>query len=120
MLFRNMNLPPLREYRQACSVGLSAVRPLRQDAPDPHGWNFQPCSPPSYQAYGRMRALLAINESLALKPKRVLEIAAGDAALSATLALSGCSVTANDLRDQSFRASLSAVSNAYPIRVFSA
>ena len=68
-------------------MGLSAAYPFRsRDFSDLFGWKYKPGWAPSYAAYGRMRSLLAIEEALSLKPKRVLEVAAGGGGLSATLA----------------------------------
>jgi 2-polyprenyl-3-methyl-5-hydroxy-6-metoxy-1,4-benzoquinol methylase len=100
-------LPEYTLFRSVCGSGLSTVRPLRETAAaeDQWGWNFGSGWPPSYWAYGRMRAMTAVLEAAALKPKSVLEVAAGDAALSACLATTGCRVVANDLRgDQLARA----------------
>ena len=65
---------------------------------DVDGWNYGSAWPPSYGAFGRLRVLTTLNSVLALKPRRVLEVAAGDGALSACLAARGVSVAANDLR----------------------
>ena len=67
---------------------------------DAFGWNYGSVRPPSYWAYGRLRALITLAPSRTLleasTPSRVLEVAAGDAALSACLAKEGHLVTAND------------------------
>ena len=90
---------PWDRFDRACREGLSAVRPLRtRDLEDAYGWNFGTAVPPSYWAYGRMRALLAIEETLALPGKTLVELAAGDAALCAVAAEAGRKVVANDLR----------------------
>jgi len=65
---------------------------------DVDGWNYGAAWPPSYGAFGRLRVLTTLARALALKPRRVLEVAAGDGALSACLAAHGISVTVNDLR----------------------
>ena len=65
---------------------------------DADGWNFGSAWPPSYGAFGRLRVLATLERALALKPRRVLEVAAGDGSLSACLAARGISVTVNDLR----------------------
>lgn len=93
-------LPEYSLFRDVCHHGLSQVRPLRETAADNDqwGWNFGSGWPPSYWAYGRMRALMTLLEAAALHPKSVLEVAAGDGALSACLASKGCQVAANDLR----------------------
>jgi hypothetical protein len=51
--------PEYSLFRAVCSHGLSEVRPLRKEAAahDEWGWNFGSGWPPSYWAYGRMRAL---------------------------------------------------------------
>jgi 2-polyprenyl-3-methyl-5-hydroxy-6-metoxy-1,4-benzoquinol methylase len=65
---------------------------------DVNGWNYGSAWPPSYGAFGRLRVLTTLESALALKPVRVLEVAAGDGALSACLAARGISVAVNDLR----------------------
>ena len=72
---------------------------------------------PSYWAYGRLRALLALGKSLALRPKRVLEVAAGDAALCACLQETGCDVSANDLRQEHIEQSVARFRNCSQIRI---
>ena len=93
-------LPDYALFRGVCDRGLSQVRPLRESAAanDQWGWNFGSGYPPSYWAYGRMRALMTLLEASALNPKSALEVAAGDGALCASLASKGCRVAANDLR----------------------
>jgi 2-polyprenyl-3-methyl-5-hydroxy-6-metoxy-1,4-benzoquinol methylase len=93
-------LPTYALFKTTCEVGLSAVRPLTESARqnDAGGWNYGSAWPPSYGAFGRWRALSTLERVLALKPRRVLEVAAGDAALSACLAARGISVAVNDLR----------------------
>jgi 2-polyprenyl-3-methyl-5-hydroxy-6-metoxy-1,4-benzoquinol methylase len=100
-------------FEQVCRSGLSAVRPLLPSAAanDASGWNYGSARPPSYWAYGRLRALLTLKMAKALGPKRVLEVAAGDAALSACLERSGCEVMANDLRREHLETSLSQFEN---------
>jgi 2-polyprenyl-3-methyl-5-hydroxy-6-metoxy-1,4-benzoquinol methylase len=44
-----------------------------------------------------MRALLALRDAQSFKPKRVLEVAAGDGSLCSCLSLDGCETVANDL-----------------------
>ena len=73
--------------------------------------------PPSYWAYGRLRALLGLGESLALRPQRVLEVAAGDAALCACLEQAGSDVTANDLRRDNLEQSVANFRNRNQIRL---
>src|SRR5260370_39489875 len=81
-------LPDYELFRSACQSGLSVVRPLTQGARtgDVFGWNFGSGWPPSYEAFGRMRVLATLQQALALRPNRVLEVAAGDCALGACLA----------------------------------
>ena len=74
-------------------------------------WNFAEGWPPSYSAFGRMRALLSVQQASGLRPRRMLEIAAGDGSLSAVLAAAGCEVVANDLRGQHLRQNLKAFTN---------
>jgi 2-polyprenyl-6-hydroxyphenyl methylase/3-demethylubiquinone-9 3-methyltransferase len=106
-------------FRTVCSEGLSAIRPLRngfEKKDDQWGWNYGSGWPPSYWAYGRMRALLALLEASALKPKRVLEVAAGDAALSACLAMNGSTAFANDLRAENLANAVSNFTNSESIQ----
>jgi 2-polyprenyl-3-methyl-5-hydroxy-6-metoxy-1,4-benzoquinol methylase len=58
-----------------------------------------------------MRALLALMEASSINPRRVLEVAAGDAALSACLQHRGASAVANDLREEGLRSALSRFTN---------
>lgn len=90
-------LPESKLYYQICADGLQVVRPL-QKPPHPH-WESGAALPPSYMAYGRLRALATLQYARQLlhPSSRILEVAAGDAALSACLAEDGHSVTANDL-----------------------
>jgi 2-polyprenyl-3-methyl-5-hydroxy-6-metoxy-1,4-benzoquinol methylase len=112
-------LPDYALFRSVCSSGLSKIRPLRNGASrkdDAWGWNYGSGWPPSYWAYGRMRAMLTLLEASALKPKTVLEVAAGDAALSACLATMGCSASANDLRAENLANAVANFTNAESIR----
>jgi 2-polyprenyl-3-methyl-5-hydroxy-6-metoxy-1,4-benzoquinol methylase len=109
-------------YQSVCQRGLSVVRPLSSGyEDDAYGWNYGSARPPSYWAYGRLRALITLARARTLlnaaTPSRVLEVAAGDAALSACLALEGHQVTANDLREENLRASVECFSNASRIRL---
>lgn len=111
--------PDYKLYRSVCSGGLSKIRPLRNGASpkeDPWGWNYGSGWPPSYWGYGRMRAMMTLLEASALAPKTVLEVAAGDAALSACLATMGCTVAANDLRAENLANAVANFSNAASIR----
>jgi hypothetical protein len=81
------NFPEYPVFAQSCRRGLSTVYPFKQGvADDLYGWKFGARWPPSYWAFGRMRALLAIHDALLLKPRRALEVAAGDGGVSASLA----------------------------------
>ena len=84
---------------------------------DPDGWKFGQRCPPSHPAFGRMRALIALEDALALKPRRALEIAAGGGGLSVRLAASGCEAVVNDLREEVIRRSLAEFSNGEAVRV---
>lgn len=64
-----------------------------------------------------MRALLAEADALECRPRRVLEVAAGDGALCAVLAAHGCEVTANDLRTENLEQDLARFTNAAAVRV---
>jgi 2-polyprenyl-6-hydroxyphenyl methylase/3-demethylubiquinone-9 3-methyltransferase len=55
---------------------------------------------------------------MALQAGSVLEVAAGDAALSACLASKQCSVAANDLRGEHLQAAVGAFTNGHEIRLF--
>src|SRR4051812_43292019 len=68
-------------------------------------------------AYGRMRALLTLAEAARLKPARVLEVAAGDAALNACLERDGARVVANDLRADILRKALANFTNGNLISI---
>lgn len=110
-------------YQSVCNNGLSVVRPLAPvRAEDPYGWNYGSAQPPSYWAYGRLRALMALSQARQLlaktpAPSCVLEVAAGDAALSACLAVDGHHVTANDLLEDNLRNSVAHFSNAADIHI---
>lgn len=84
---------------------------------DPEGWKFGRRYPPSHPAFGRMRALLAVQDALLFKPRRALEIAAGGGGLSVRLAASGCEVVVNDLREEVIRRSLGEFTNSDGIRI---
>lgn len=106
-------------YLQTCKSGLSSIRPLLDAAraADRQGWNFGAACPPSYFAFGRYRALLTLDLCLKFRPKRVLEIAAGDGALCASLNyFCGCQPTANDLRGDNLTASLQCFLNSSAVR----
>ncbi len=105
--------PSPKLFEQVCRSGLSTVRPLLPSAAasDQFGFNYGSTRPPSYSAYGRLRALLTLRMAMALDPKRVLEVAAGDAALSACLARTGCEVMVNDLRRDHLESSVSQFEN---------
>jgi len=112
-------LPSYMVFRAACQSGLSVVRPLRESARahDRNGWNYGSGWPPSYAAFGRMRVLATLEQALALRPRRVLEVAAGDGSLSACLAAEGVTVFANDLRAENLREALLNFENADKINL---
>ncbi len=89
-------LPDYELFRSACQSGLSVVRPLTQSARTGvvFGWNFGSGWPPSYEAFGHMRVLVTLRQALALRPHRLLEVAAGDGKLCACLAARGATVFA--------------------------
>lgn len=107
-------LPTFIRFHEVCRDGLSIVRPLVAHARigDARDWNFGPVSAPSYEAYGRLRALMAFEHAVARQPRRVLEIAAGDGALSASLAAYGAEVVANDLRSDALERALTQFTTA--------
>jgi 2-polyprenyl-3-methyl-5-hydroxy-6-metoxy-1,4-benzoquinol methylase len=106
-------LPTYELFRTVCESGLSVVRPLTPDARkrDAYGWNFGSGWPPSYEAFGRMRALATLQRALELQPNRVLEIAAGDGSLSACLAANGATAFANELREEALMGALKTFKN---------
>ncbi len=110
---------PSDQVQTVMSSGLSAIRPMRSpNVDDPDGWNFGSARMPSYQAYGRMRAVYSVIEAERLRPQRVLEIAAGDGALCASLQHRlGCQVFANDLRVDNLRKCLEAFSNGSQVKI---
>jgi 2-polyprenyl-6-hydroxyphenyl methylase/3-demethylubiquinone-9 3-methyltransferase len=93
-------LPDYSLFKTVCEAGLSAVRPMTPAAArlDPDGWNYGSAWPPSYGAFGRLRVLATLQRVIALAPRRVFEVAAGDGALGACLAAKGIEVVVNDLR----------------------
>jgi 2-polyprenyl-3-methyl-5-hydroxy-6-metoxy-1,4-benzoquinol methylase len=112
--------PSYRSFRTVCREGLAAIRPLLPAArqKDTFGWNFSPTSAPSYQAYGRLRALYTLQGAVSLNPSRALEIAAGDGALCASLAdLTQCEVAANDLRADALESCVACFRNGSSIRM---
>lgn len=113
--------PAYSLFKATCDGGLSAVRPLTLAARqhDVDGWNYGPAWPPSYAAFGRLRALATLERALALNPRRVLEVAAGDGALSACLAARGISVAVNDLRTDLLTAAIANFTNGDRITVLS-
>lgn len=117
--FRVKRFPSRQQFDAVCQRGLSEIRPLQPSAADDDrwGWNFGKAIPPSYWAYGRLRALLALAHAQQLRPKRVLEVAAGDAALSACLEQAGCEVVANDLRSENLEKSIANFTNCNRIRL---
>ncbi|HKV53227.1 MAG TPA: methyltransferase domain-containing protein [Candidatus Binataceae bacterium] len=114
-----MNLPAYELFEASCKQGLSVVRPLAEPARlrDDFGWNFGSAWPPSYEAFGRFRALIALQQARSLRPRRVLEVAAGDGALCACLAVDGIAAVANDLRAASLQEALACFKNADSIGI---
>jgi len=109
---------PWSKFHQVSASGLGVVRPFAtRDFPDPQGWNFQPAWAPSYWSFGRMRALLAIEDALALPAQTVLEVASGDGALCAVLSAAGRQTTANDLRTENLTNGLRNFRNAGSIHL---
>jgi 2-polyprenyl-3-methyl-5-hydroxy-6-metoxy-1,4-benzoquinol methylase len=101
-------LPEFKQFGDSCRYGLSVVYPFKSETfSDPFGWKFGTAKAPSYSAFGRMRSLLAVQDALRLKPKRVLEVASGGCGLAACLAKAGCSVVVNDLREDVTREAIS-------------
>jgi SAM-dependent methyltransferase len=111
-------LPDYMAFAQACHCGLSTVYSFKQGVTeDPYGWKFGKRCPPSHDAFGRMRSLLATQDALQLKPRRALEVAAGGGGLSTRLSASGCVVVANDLREEELKASLREFIDGDSVRV---
>lgn len=106
-------------FEKLCRSGLSLIRPLLPAArlADPYGWNYGSAKAPSYQAYGRLRASLTLNTASHLKPKRVLEIAAGDGSLCACLERQGAEVVVNDLREEGLAAGITRFENGDHIKI---
>ena len=113
------SFPSYALFRLVCRAGLSQIRPAiaKDSLADAWGWNYGSASPPSYWAYGRLRALLTLNVAQTLSSARVFEIAAGDGALSACLQRDGSEVTVNDLRAEALRSSVLNFSNADRIKI---
>jgi 2-polyprenyl-3-methyl-5-hydroxy-6-metoxy-1,4-benzoquinol methylase len=111
--------PSKQTFEAVCQHGLGQLRPLHASvrSEDDRLWNFGSAGPPSYGAYGRLRAVLALTQARQLRPRRVLEVAAGDAALSACLEAQGCEVVANDLRSETLTASTAKYLNQTRIRL---
>lgn len=110
--------PSYSLFARACRDGLSVVYPFKkQNFSDPHGWKFQPGYPPSYLGFGRMRALLAVHDALSFEPRRALEVASGGGGLAASVAATGCEVTANDLLEEQLTTTLSEFVGGERIRV---
>jgi 2-polyprenyl-3-methyl-5-hydroxy-6-metoxy-1,4-benzoquinol methylase len=116
---QNGFLPEAHLYERVCSDGLHIVRPINSDAART-AWDYGRVGPPSYQAYARLRAVATLQyvRGLLASRSRVLEVAAGDAALSATLAADGHSVTANDLRPDAIEAGLGRYPAGDKVRVW--
>jgi 2-polyprenyl-3-methyl-5-hydroxy-6-metoxy-1,4-benzoquinol methylase len=111
-------LPDFKLFAESCRRGLSVVYPFKTNtSPDPFGWKFSARWPPSYSAFGRMRSLLAIQDALRLKPRRVLEVAAGGGGLAACLAKAGCAVVINDLREEETKKAIEEYSTEKGIRL---
>lgn len=89
-----------RAFFSVIESGLSVVYPARTDAEDKDGWLFKAGYPPSYGAFGRIRAALTVHICQSFEAKRALDVAAGGCGLSAALAASGSKVVANDLRSE--------------------
>lgn len=105
-------------FAQSCLRGLSTVYPFKPGTADNlYGWKFGTRWPPSYWAFGRMRALLAVHDALLLKPRRALEVAAGGGGLATRLAASGCEVVVNDLREEETATALKEFRNWECIRI---
>ncbi len=102
-----MRLPSLKRFQMVSYQGLSSVRPLKPSVDDSQGWLYSAQFPPSYQAFGRMRFLMTLEEVLRRKPERFLEVAANDGSLSACVAQNGGQAVCNDLRDSLLEQALS-------------
>jgi 2-polyprenyl-3-methyl-5-hydroxy-6-metoxy-1,4-benzoquinol methylase len=101
-------LPAYSAFKAICEEGLSRIRPLTDAAKqnDVEGWNYGSAWPPSYGAFGRLRVLTTLELALSIRPHRVLELAAGDGALSACLAAYGIDVAVNDLRAEILKSAI--------------
>jgi 2-polyprenyl-3-methyl-5-hydroxy-6-metoxy-1,4-benzoquinol methylase len=107
-----VTFPDFKQFAASCRRGLSVIYPLKAAAgTDPYGWRFGTRWPPSYWAFGRMRSLLTLKDALTLRPKRVLEVAAGGSGLAACLAKAGCAVVINDLQEDGTKAAIKEYAN---------
>ncbi len=112
-----LRLPLRSAFATACSSGLAAPYQVGRSPEDPQGWDGGEGYPPSYWAFGRMRALIALEDLKRLQPGRVLEVAAGDGRLAAALWKMGCEVVVNDLRPDGLQQSLTRYGAAASITV---
>lgn len=110
-------LPSYAMFERLCQSGLYEIRPLRETPAFLDDWNFGAAWPPSYRAYGRFRSVITLQLALALGPRRVLEVAAGDGALCACLADRGIEVVANELRGEYLRSALTSFRNSESVQV---
>lgn len=110
--------PDYSVFSECCRRGMSAVVCFKPDVVnDPNGWKFGRGWPPSHAAFGRMRALLALEEASRLSANRVLEVAAGGGVLSTQLATNNCDVVINDLNEENLTASLRELQNGDRVRI---
>jgi 2-polyprenyl-6-hydroxyphenyl methylase/3-demethylubiquinone-9 3-methyltransferase len=117
-MMKSAQLPPLTDFHRACKLGLSVLYPFKSARfADSEGWKYGTAWPPSHRAFGRFRALLAVQYAAGLKPKRVLEVAAGGGGLGASLAARGCDVVVNDLREEIIKGALAEYEVAEKIRI---
>jgi 2-polyprenyl-6-hydroxyphenyl methylase/3-demethylubiquinone-9 3-methyltransferase len=114
-----VSFPEYEMFRRCCRKGLAAIYPFKHAGlEDKYGWKFSCAWPPSYAAFGRMRALLAVDDALRLEPRRVLEVAAGGAGLAATLASKNIDVSVNDIRGELLVEAVAQYSTGERVAVF--
>lgn len=94
-------------FQRVCEEGYATLGRTRGDAPGirENPWQYGAGRPPSYPAAGRFRFLETLRLAESLRPRSVLEVAAGGGFNAACLARPGRRVVANDLRREALDAS---------------
>lgn len=112
-----IELPTYAEFAAACRTGLAGPFGVTPSTRDERGWDHGAGYPPSYFAFGRLRSLLALGATRRARPTRVLEVAAGDGRLAASLVAKGVEVVVNDLREETIEESLARYGVSERVRV---